>query len=236
MKTKITLIALLTVLSTTLLNSQNAESNFRFGVELNFGRTEPTYINDGSVLAEVQNSIEERETGSIAYEIGLITEYKINSLIGIQTGIKYLQWDYQSKSQSVIVAQPDPALPSEVNLIYKSASVEIPVQSNFYFSIHSVRIIARAGFSPSINFQNRKKAELVFSDRIESSKEDISGIEFRRLNLNGEIGLGYVVELSDKMNLYVLPNLKFQSYGIFETEGLNRRLLFYGISVSTKFN
>lgn len=243
MKTKITIITFLTILITTNLNSQN--SNFSYGLEVNLGILTPTYIFNGSFPSNVQNSIKENDNSKHGYEFGLIAEYKIAKRIGIQSGLKYQKWSYENRSTELVLPGNffDPVIIIESDNTYENTNFEIPIQSNFYFNIKSVNLLLRTGLSTSINIRNLKITEANYSeitsgsiDRIEVTSEEDKSTSFRRTNINAEIGLGFLISFSEKINVCILPNVKTQSYGIYKNAPLNRRMLFYGISTIAKIN
>ena len=217
-------------------SSYSQNSNFSIGVEANFGQTELWYYNNGSVSALVEETFKKEEDPSFGYDIGLIIEYKVSETIGILAGVKYVELGYERNSNALVFPQPDPSQPTSLRRIYDNTYIEVPLRINYYINTKSGSFFICSGLSPNINLNNFQTTRLTYSDRIESTKSEDMSIEFRKMNIVVQFGIGWEIEIKNKLKFYLMPNYKSQLFGIAQEANLNRSIMQYGIAIGLTFN
>jgi len=234
---KIILLCCFFNLSNLVLYAQEAqESKFRVGIESNIGISDRykvgTLPKDHGISDEFLNLLNVLDGPKFGYEFGPVFDFVIRKNIAISSGIKYVVWGFNSKKREPLVN----ADYHHFKLKERSSFIEIPLRLKYYLNTNKNRFYISCGYSPTIHLNTNQIGILFYPDRKEKEKfdDDNDDRKFRKINMTGELGIGYEKIISNKLILAISPNFRIQNFTFLDDERVtqNRRLFFYGISFS----
>lgn len=228
---KITIVLCLLLMFNELYSQ---ESRFDIGILGSIGISDRMFISDGTIPDGIKDQFSKTEKPKLGFEFGVLVEYKVSNSIGIQSGMRYVEWGYKSEKRVLDFGFPNPSTGVEIQSGSINQYIELPMKFIYYLNSEKSRWFFNIGYFPSINLKNYNTSKLFSDSGTEKTKEEDTSTSYRGLNLIGEIGIGWEKTLSQKLSLFINPTFKIQSFGISSNAALNRRLLFYGVSIGVK--
>jgi len=220
--------------SLVLFAQETQESKFRFGIESNIGISDRykvgTLPQDHGLPYEFLDLLNVLDGPKLTHEFGIVFDFAIQKKITLASGVKYVVWGFNSKKREPLVN----ADYHHFKLKERSSFIEIPLKLKYYLNTNKNRFYISCGYSPTVFLNTIEIGILYYTDEKEKLKNKDELRKFRKINMTGELGIGYEKTISNKFVLSINPNFRIQNFTFFDDERAtqNRRLFFYGISFS----
>jgi len=218
----------------SLYAEDKLESRFRFGIESNIGISDRYKVGklpkDYNTSDELLNLFNDLEGPKFSQEYGIVFDFAVKRNLHLLAGVKHIEWGSSSKKVKPLVL----AEYSDFKIKVRNQFLEIPIRLKYYIHNKKSRLYISCGYSPTIHLNTVSIATLYYPERKEKIKDKDVLWKLRRLNMTGEIGMGYENTISKKLVFSICPNFRIQNFTFGNDDQIiiNRRLFFYGISFS----
>ena len=197
--------------------SGTEKNNVRVGVSFSPDITNRSYPNNR--LGRIQR---EFETSKFGYTTGVNFIFNKSKSLEFETGLLYSRKGYQTKNNTLIPEQPDPAMPVKAKFIYNYNYIDIPLKVNVVFGESNVRFITGAGVVTNILLGEKVTSIFEYSNGNTVKKTEPSTFNNKKINLSPMISAGVDYKLKEKTSLRLEPTFR---YGLLQpniwSAGLN---------------
>jgi hypothetical protein len=230
MKKSLTLFCLILSLSTF---GQEVKK-FKLGLSLNPSISNNIISNNGNTPKVVGSIFRSIEKPILAYEIGVFSEYDLNHKSKLRIGFGYSNAGYRTEKRKTLTAVPEPSLPEYTQFVWKHQDVVIPILYSKYLKNGLSKIYLIGGVEPQIKINRTVRFnEWFLNGSSNTNQNKDNSTEFRRINVNLVLGIGYDLKLSPKNRLFIQPTIDCNILGTSKNANLNRRIYCIGLTVGT---
>jgi opacity protein-like surface antigen len=212
MKAKsIFLIIVIVVLSMRTANASadnNQENDFhRIQIGVNFS---PDYCY--RTLSGNNNGMrDEIEEARFGYTGGLVINFNLNKVFGIESGIQYSDKGFRTKKRDLHIDLIDGSYEWWQRDVYHFYYIEVPLKARFVIGEQKVRFLLVAGLSPGFLVRATTTTQYSYG-RTRTLPNDAEN--YNRLNLFSTVGIGIDYKITPKSNIRIAPTYR---YGLLNT-------------------
>jgi opacity protein-like surface antigen len=210
------LLSLLTIIPLTIF-SQDKDSTktgrFSFGVAFSPDYCYRTLKPNASSKLEADNR-DTVEIPKIGYTAGLILSYQLNKRFLLGVGILFSDKGYKMKKTYSWIAPNgsngtgDPAVPMKRHSNYHYYYFDMPINLNYcVFSTEKTAVYVFASISPNIFLTQKATSYTEYGDGHKATST-VTTPGYNIVNSSFTAGLGYQVNLSDKLFLKIEPTYR----------------------------
>ncbi|WP_129019755.1 outer membrane beta-barrel protein [Edaphocola flava] len=158
------------------------------------------------IITESRNQI---EIPRPQYTAGVSLGYQLNEHISLNSGLQYSNWGGQTnKRRDLIYAFPNPALPTQVSMLYNINYLILPATVNVTFGHKRLKFTAGAGLNAMYLLREQTKQSLFYASG-ETETETASASYYRKFNLAAQLSAGVDYALNEKVHLKLEPIFRF---------------------------
>lgn len=201
---------------------------FNFGLALNAGISD-NFITGSSLPAGQYKDLEQPRQGYYGY---LFTQYPLNLQSRLQIGIGYSYTGFQDRVIKYQYATPEPTAPTHGQFSLDYHDVMAPILYRRQFSARKNGFYLIGGITPLFTVRREKIYKAWYENgSISKSYTVDQSTEFRRLNINGTLGVGYAFSIGGKTNLFIQPTFDCNLLGVSKAASVNRRIYLIGLNL-----
>ncbi len=229
---------LLFLLSLFISLSLSAQNKFHFGAVVSPVISGNILSNDGTVPGTVAETFRGLEKTVFGYTGYMFTQYKINEKWSILTGAGYAHTGYTTgKHSNLVFAQPEPSAIQSVRFSWIHQDIILPVLSRYNLTKRKNKFYVIGGLTPLLKLGRIKKQESGYLDGSSiTKKEEDTVADYRKINLNGTIGIGYDLQLASKTSLFFQPTFDCNLLDTAKSGSLNRKIYAIGLNIGVRID
>lgn len=150
-----------------------------------------------------------REKQRIGYTIGVSAGYRINSLLGLETGVSFSSQGYQA---DIMVTTLNAPQGMEARLVNDAQYIEIPLKANFFFGKKKLGFMCSAGIITGFFLDETRTIK--YKNSAEADQSVHSENDYNTVSLSPVISAGVNYRVNDRLNFRVQPTFR---YGLIKT-------------------
>jgi hypothetical protein len=222
------------ILSINAFGQENKK--FRFGLSLNPSISDNIISNSGNTPSGVLEIYRNLEKPIFAYEISIFSQYALSQKSNLRVGFGFSNTGYGTEKTKTSFAVPDPTKPDYTRFIWQHQDIVIPILYSRYLKKENGKFYFIIGIEPQINVNRDIILKQWFEDgSSKSDKYEDTSTEFRKVNVNLLVGIGYDIKISPKNKIFIQPTFDVNEFGISKSTNLNRRIYTIGLTIGSVF-
>ncbi len=216
------------------LTTAAQNSNFAVGVAFHPARSGNIISNDGTTLGSSSAPVRTTKKQTFGYYAYLFAQYTINPSWRVQTGIGYSKLHYLTgKVSNLLFAAPNDPLTikyTPFSWVHQDLIVSVLCRYNLTKRKNNFYLIG--SFTSQIKLSRIKKQEAGYLIGIATAEEDHDPTtDYRKLNLNGTIGIDYDLKISSRTSLFFQPTFDCNLLDTAKSGSLHRKVYAVGLSI-----
>ena len=241
-----TLLLLCAAFSTFSQGSQS-DNQWSFGLEIFPNSTYEIITNENGATTENENFYRNTEKPKFCLSGMGYVSYNLGRRSVLSLGIGYQNTGYRTTKLPINYgseidprigfvtpsSDPDPSLPSDIEITYNHHSIQFPL---FYKFDVTSKFFIRGGISYIVSVSNNSNADLYFQSG-EKKRENYSfdNSDYRKMNASGNLGAGYTYFKSDHSTLYAQINVERFFYSMSSNGFTQRTPVSTGLILGCRF-
>lgn len=195
-----------------LLKNPDAKDSCKFQIGIHFSpdicyRT--LHLADNSSIENpIIPLINELEVPKYGYTLGANLWIHIRNIVGIETGIHFSNWGYQSKVMELHSIEDDPNMTERAHYSTEFYAIDIPIKANFTIGHKKIRFFASAGFTTTFFIEMVAIHTYYYSDQTVIKTIPIYD-DYNPVNLSPTISAGIYYKINNKMSLRIDPIFRY---------------------------
>ncbi|WP_222166872.1 outer membrane beta-barrel protein [Edaphocola aurantiacus] len=197
--------------------------------QINYRLLRATPGDQGSAIAK--DSRNQSEIPRPQYTAGVSLGYQLNEHISLNSGLQYSNWGGQTKRRDLIYAFPNPALPTQVSMLYNINYLILPATVNVTFGHKRLKFTAGAGLNAMYLLREQTRQSLFYASS-ETEIQTTNTSYYRKFNLAAQLSAGVDYALNEKVHLKLEPIFRFAVIKSVNAP-VKENLYNYGLNIGT---
>ncbi|WP_084274401.1 outer membrane beta-barrel protein [Crocinitomix catalasitica] len=172
--------------------------------------------------------------GKFGGSIGVYSAYGISEKIEISLGVNYYLNGVKTNKIDIFIPpflEDDPAIPDVVWNAYNIHFVTIPLRVKYNF-LPSFYIRGGGDFAYIVDY--RVVSYQQFPDERKRTSQSIENVDYNKININANLGIGYQFKISDRILGYVEPSFNMSFMRLVKDVPLSEYPYYVGLTIGSQ--